>query len=97
MKTFQLIALATLTLAGAAARADDPTVVVDHFQPGLTRAEVKSGVVEAHRSGVLDFAPEIGSRVVVSPDAPQSTLTRAEVRQQAIEAQRGLPILYPLA
>ncbi len=97
MKTFQLIALSVLTLAGAAARADDPTVVVDQFQPSLTRAEVKAEVTEAHQAGVLNFVPEIGSAVVFTADAPKSTLTRAEVRQQAIQAQRGWPILYPLA
>lgn len=97
MKTYQLIALAALSLAGTAARADDPTVVVDRFQPTVTRAQVQAEVVAAHRNGEADFVPEITYPASTQAAAPASAVTRAEVRQQAIESQRGLPILYPLA
>lgn len=97
MKITQIVALATLAVAGSAALADDPTVVVNPFTPQLTRAEVKADVLQAREQGQLNFVTEVGGQVNRIQDAPRSTLTRAEVRRDAVRSEPQSPVIYPLA
>ena len=90
MKVAQLIALAALTVAGSAAMADDPTVVVDHFTPTRTRAEVQADVKQARQNGQHTFVTEIGGQVSPAQTAAPSDLTRAQVRGDTIRGRSSV-------
>jgi len=77
MNTKQLIALATLAVAGSAAMAQDITIVKDDFVSTKTRAEVQAELFEARANHTLPLTAEFDSSV---PAPSASTLTREQVR-----------------
>jgi Domain of unknown function (DUF4148) len=81
-----LAALASLALAGTAARADDITMADESFMSGKTRAEVQAEVLKARADGMV-FASEIDLAPTMRAKAG-SVVSREQVRAEVGDAAR---------